>query len=56
MKFGGAFLSSKQHYLKTIPDLWKPITMLVPDLNGFESIKSQLDFLELEFPLIVKPV
>ncbi len=55
MKFGGAFLSSKQHYLKTIPDLWKPITMLVSDLNDFESIKSQLDFLKLEFPLIVKP-
>ena len=55
MKFGGAFLSSKQHYLKTIPDLWKPITMLVSDLDDFESIKKQLEGMKLNFPLIVKP-
>jgi len=55
MKFGGAFLSSKQHYLKNIPDLWKPITIPVSDLDNFEAIKHQLKRMKLEIPLIVKP-
>jgi glutathione synthase/RimK-type ligase-like ATP-grasp enzyme len=55
MKFGGAFLSSKQNYLKKIASEWTPKTLHVSDLEDFESIKNQLKAKNLNFPLIAKP-
>jgi hypothetical protein len=55
MKFGGAFLSSKQNYLKKIAPEWTPKTLHVSDLEDFESIKNQLKAKNLNFPLIAKP-
>ncbi len=55
MKFGGAFLSSKHHYLKKIPAVWKPKTLYISDLEAIEALKNQLIEMDLSFPLIVKP-
>lgn len=55
MKFGGAFLSSKHQYLKQIPDVWKPKTIYLYDLEDIDTLKKQLSNRGLEFPLIAKP-
>jgi len=55
MKFGGAFLSSKQNYLKKIAPEWTPKTLHVSDFKDFEFIKNQLKAKNLNFPLIAKP-
>ena len=55
MNFGGAFLSSKEYYLKKIPKKWVPKTVLVPPKEALSSVQENLIQQQLYFPLIIKP-
>ena len=55
MNFGGAFLTSKNTYLKNIPKEWVPRTLFVPKDYDFENVQKSLAAEKITFPLIVKP-
>ncbi len=55
MNFGGAFLSSKNNYLKEIPIKWVPTTIFVPPQENFNKTQKKLREKKITFPLIVKP-
>ena len=55
MKLGGAFLSSKNEYLKQLPKRWTPITLVINNAISLSEIKKLLRLKQLHFPLIIKP-
>ncbi|MGC6525606.1 MAG: hypothetical protein ACON30_04950 [Flavobacteriaceae bacterium] len=55
MNFGGAFLSSKNNYLKDIPQNWVPKTLYVPTNQHMTKTLEKLITKGIMFPLIVKP-
>ncbi len=55
MDYGGAFLSSKNNYLKFIPKNWMPRTVYAQKNDLFEKTQKLLSENNITFPLIVKP-
>ena len=55
MNFGGAFLSSKHKYLKSIPNKWKPKSIRITDKIALEDLIKKINDIGIQFPLIAKP-
>lgn len=55
MNFGGAFLSSKHHYLKSVPKKWKPRSMRIDQTIDLALLKTKINRDSFQYPLILKP-
>ncbi|MDX2247224.1 MAG: hypothetical protein SF052_10630 [Bacteroidia bacterium] len=55
MDFGGFFGESKKEILDKIPAEWTPVTLLIPKQSRVETVLSQMETANIDFPVIAKP-